>query len=119
MTSKEPPKAALTLDFCHSFACHSAGDLSADEMPLFLAADGVQGVVSIDYSAASPASYNDDILKLCLYGIHSLDFIIIQDEYSYIVLGKLFIRMAAEKGSAGTPRVSVVRMPVRVTHQIV
>lgn len=59
---------ALDLQFSQAFFWHDPSK-STDNRPLFLATNGVHGVVNVDYSAGSPASHSTDVIKLCLYGM--------------------------------------------------
>ena len=63
------PSTTLDLRFCRFFACHDSEEISAGDPPLFLAANGVHGVVNVDYRDASQASYSTDVIKVCLYGM--------------------------------------------------
>jgi hypothetical protein len=60
------PSVALDLKFDQPFA-YSVRP-SANDLPLFLAADGVHGVVNVHYGTAPLAADGTDIIKLCLYG---------------------------------------------------
>ncbi len=61
----------LDLDFTADFACDDSGQRLPGRTPLFLATDGVHGVVTVDYRTNPPGSQSNDVVKLCLYGVQN------------------------------------------------
>ena len=43
---------------------------STDSHPLFLAADGIHGIVNIDFDTPISALDSTNVIKICLYGIN-------------------------------------------------
>jgi hypothetical protein len=106
------PSIAVDLRFRQFFTSHHPGEVSAYHPPLFLATDGVHGVVNVAYSDAPQASYSTDIIKICLYGM-CIKCLSIEADLITKCQGKLHISIPAGPQSlAGTPRSSAFRMSV-------
>ena len=65
-----PSCTMLDIQFTDSFRVSEQA--SEDIWPLFIAADGIHGFVNINYDTASPTSYDNDVVSICVYGMSLL-----------------------------------------------